>query len=164
MDSESSGLTATKRSVDEFHVVDAKTASWVARKINEARGHQRRVKAWAERELKRAKRREQFFLGRFGAELEAWMRGELARSRRKTKSIDLPGGKLCLRTQRLTLAITDERRLIAWARQHLPSAVKTVESIAKTELNRHLADTGEVADGTELSGGGERLIIGDPKK
>lgn len=159
MADEDSAAPPTKQPLDDFHVVDARTASWVARKINEARAHQKRVKAWAERELKRAERREQFFLGRFGAELEAWARSELAKSRRKSKTIDLPGGKLCFRTLRPTLVVKDEKALLVWAKATLPTAIKTVESVAKVALNRHLATTGECADGVELTGGGERFTV-----
>lgn len=160
MSNEPSATAPAKRPLDDFHVVDAKTASWVARKINEARAHRQRVKAWAARELRRAERREQFFLMRFGGELERWARSELAKNgRRKAKSIDLPGGTLCFRAERPRLVIIDEAALIAWAKTNLPAAVKTVESVAKSELNRHLADTGECADGAELSICGERFLV-----
>lgn len=148
------------RPLDAFHVTDEKTASWVARKINEARAHQRRVKAWAERELKRAQRREAFFLARFGGELEAWARAELARNgRHKSKSIHLPGGTLSFRAQRPTLVVTDDRLLMTWARTNLPTAIRVVETVSKSHLNRHLAETGEIADGTVFSDGGERFVI-----
>jgi hypothetical protein len=151
---------ASTRPLDGFHVTDEKTASWVARKINEARAHQRRVRAWAERELKRAQRREAFFLSRFGSELETWARAELARNgRHKSKSIHLPGGTLSFRAERQKLLVTDDRLLMTWARTNLPTAIRVVESVSNSDLNRYLAETGEIADGTEFSDGGERFLI-----
>ena len=49
--------------------------------------------------------------------------------------------------------------LIAWCRQHLPSAVKVVESVLKSEINAHIKTTGECPDGAELAGGGEKFYV-----
>jgi hypothetical protein len=150
----------TPRSLDDFHIVDAKAASWVCLKVNEARAYQARIKNWAERELRRARRREAFFLARFSRELEEWARVELAKpEHRKRKVINLPGGTIGFRRTVPRLVIQDEAKLLAWCKQHLPAAVKTVESIVKTPLNEHVAATGEIANGAELTGGGETFYV-----
>jgi hypothetical protein len=151
--------TPVARPLDAFHVTDARSASWVARKVNEARAHQVRVKRWAERELKRAQRREQSLLVRFGPELERWTRDELARVKGKRKSVALPGGTLGFRAGRPKLVVTDEDRARVWCRIHLPHALRTVESVSRTELREHVGATGEVADGTDLSTGGEQFYV-----
>ena len=63
---------------DGFVVRDASSANWVVRKIVEARAYAQRVKAWAELEQRRAQREEDVLLRRFGVELEAWARQQIA--------------------------------------------------------------------------------------
>lgn len=153
-------VAAPKRSLDDFGVVDARSASWVCKKLNEARAYQARVKSWAERELRRAKQREAFFMARFGKELEEWARAELSKpEHRKRRVINLPGGSVGFRRTVPRLVIQDEAKLIVWCKQHLPAAVKVVESVVKTPLNEHVAGTGELPQGTELTGGGEVFYI-----
>lgn len=144
---------------DGFHVHDAETANWVVRKIVEARQYARHVKAWAEMELHRAGRDEQFLLHRFGAELEAWARQQIDRQHDHRQSTNLPSGCIGFRTEPIRLAVTDEQRLLAWCRINLPSAIRVVESVAKTPLMQHVKLTGECPDGTELQGGGKRFHI-----
>jgi len=159
-DATAANAVTAKRSLDDFRVVDAKTASWVCRKVNEARAYQMRIKAWAERELRRAKQREAFFMARFSRELEEWARRELAKPvHRKRKCIALPGGTLGFRRTTPRLVIQDEAKLILWCKQHLPAAVKVVESVVKTPLNDHVAATGEIGDGAEVVGACETFYI-----
>lgn len=54
---------------EQFSVKDAATASWVTKKINEARAYAKRVGAWADREIRRAERDEQFLMMRYGQQL-----------------------------------------------------------------------------------------------
>jgi hypothetical protein len=86
------------------------------------RSEQAHAKKWADRELRRAKRNEQYFLSRFGPELEQWTRDRLARTKAKRKCVPLPGGTLGLRAVRPKLVVIDEGRLLAWRRRHLPKA------------------------------------------
>lgn len=144
---------------DGFVVRDAASANWVVRRIVEARTYAQRVKAWAELEQRRARREEDFLLRRFGVELEAWARRQIARQHDGRRSVSLPAGSVGFRVGPTRLAITDEKRLLAWCRTHLPSAIRTVESVPKTPLIEHLKLTGECPDGTELQGGGERFHI-----
>lgn len=50
----------------EFSIRDAASASWLVRRINEARSYKERVKLWAEREIRRADRDEQYLAMRYG--------------------------------------------------------------------------------------------------
>jgi hypothetical protein len=59
---------------ERFAVRDEASANWVVRRVVEARTYAERVKAWAEREQRRARREERFFLHRFGAELDRWLK------------------------------------------------------------------------------------------
>src|SRR3954471_20856264 len=114
---------------DRFHVRDERTAAWVVRKILEERAHRERVAKWHEAETLRSQRREQFLMYRFGAELAEWARQQLAQQFGKRRSIHLPSGTIGFRTEPTKIVVADEPKLIAWCRQHLPSAVKVVESV-----------------------------------
>jgi len=57
-----------------FAVTDAASANWVIRKIVEARAYAARVRHWSALEIRRAEREEQFFIRRFGVELEVGIR------------------------------------------------------------------------------------------
>src|SRR5688500_3272947 len=54
---------------ERFAVRDAATASWAVRKIVETRAFARRVREWADRELRRAAADEEWLIRRFGPEL-----------------------------------------------------------------------------------------------
>ncbi len=144
---------------DGFAVRDAASANWVIRKIVEARAYAQRVEAWAELEHRRAQREEDFLLRRFGVDLEAWARQQITQQHDGRRSVSLPAGAVGFRTEPTRLAVTDEKRLLAWCRAHLPSAIRIVESVPKTPLTDHLKATGECPDGAELQGGGERFHI-----
>jgi hypothetical protein len=146
--------------VDErFHVRDEASATWVVRKINEERAHRRRVMQWHEAELRRSERREAFLLHRFGAELTDWTRQQLAKQFGKLRSIHLPSGIVGFRVEPTRIVIADQPTLIAWCRAELPSAIKTVEHLLKSEINALVKASGEIPPGAELAGGGERFYI-----
>jgi hypothetical protein len=73
---------------EAFAVRDAESANWVVRKIGESRMYAARVKAWAATELRRAERQEQFYLGRYGKQIENVQAAE-----------DRPSGGMCERRQ-----------------------------------------------------------------
>lgn len=107
-----------------FQVQDAATASWVVRKVNEARAYARRVEAWAAAELRRAEREERLLLGRFGRELEDWLRAELSARGGRRRSVSLPGGTLGLRQAPARVVVADEAAALAWCNAHLPDALR----------------------------------------
>lgn len=142
-----------------FTVRDEASANWVVRKIVEARKYGERVQAWAAAELRRAQREEEFFLHRFGADLERWAREQIGTLQDGRKSIAIPSGTLGFRTEATRLAITDEMTLLAWCKTHMPTAVKTMESITKTSVMNHVKTTGECPSGAAIEGGGEKFYV-----
>jgi phage host-nuclease inhibitor protein Gam len=138
-----------------FEIVDAQDASWVVRKIVEARSRQERIKEWAAREQKAAKREEEFFLRRFGPGLEAWMQ----ENSNGKKTVRLPDGNVGFRKKRISLHIEDRELLLDWCRRNLPDAVKVQEDVLKTPLNEHLRETGEVPPGCDLDAGGDEFYV-----
>ena len=118
--------------VDEaFHVRDQQRANWVLKKIIAEREYRARCAAWFEAETRRSERREQFLMHRFGVELEEWTRQQLANQYGKRRNVLLPAGVLGFRTTPAKLVIADEPKLLFWCRQHLPTAVKVMESVLK---------------------------------
>lgn len=154
-------LDDLKPAADAFHVHDDKTAAWVIRKIVEERAHRQRVEDWHLAELRRSERRERFLLHRFGGELEAWARQQLTQQHGNRRSIHLPSGTIGFRTEPLKVEVKDETTLVAWCREHLPSAIKTVKtfSILKSEIASHIKTSGECPDGAELAGGKDKFYI-----
>jgi Bacteriophage Mu Gam like protein len=144
---------------DRFHVRDEKSASWVVRKIVEERAHRQHVNDWHEAETRRSERREQFLLQRFGGELAEWTRSQLEQQYGNRRSLHLPAGTVGFRAEPTRIVIGDEMKLIGWCRQNLPSAVKVVESVLKSEISAHIKSSGECPDGAELAGGGEKFYI-----
>jgi hypothetical protein len=148
------------REVDErFHIRDERSASWLVRKVVEERAYRQRVADWCAAETLRSERREQFLLNRFGTELADWTRQQLAKQYGKRRSIHLPSGIVGFRTEPTKIAVLDEPKLIAWCRASLPSAVKVVESVLKSEINAHIKQTGECPDGAELVCGGDKFYV-----
>jgi hypothetical protein len=146
-----------------FSVRDEGTANWLIRKVLEARHYAEQVASWAQRELRRAEREEQFLLYRFGQQLEDWTRRQLAApedmASRGRKSIHLPAGSVGFRREPAKLLIVDERALTEWCRVHLPSATAVVQHVHKAAVKEHVAATGELPPGAELREGGERFFI-----
>lgn len=146
--------------IDEaFHVRDQQSANWVLKKIIAEREYRARCAVWFEAETRRSERREQFLMHRFGMELEEWTRQQIASKYGKRRSVHLPAGMLGFRTAPAKLVIADEPKLLAWCRQRLPTAVKVVESILKSEVGAYVKESGEIPDGAELAGGGDKFFI-----
>src|SRR5688500_4009861 len=93
---------------EAFHVHDQATANWLVRRIIEARQYAERVEDWAERALRRGKREEEFFMFRFGAQLEQWAREQIAVTQPHRNSVALPAGTIGFRLQPLRLEILEE--------------------------------------------------------
>ena len=138
-----------------FTIRDAGDASWVVRKIVEARARRERIKDWAKMELAAVEREEKFFLQRFGDELESW----LQENNEGRKTMRLPDGTLGFRKKRPTIQIEDEDRVLDWCESHLPDAIRIKRSVLKTPLNEHLQATGELPHGCDLDAGGDEFYV-----
>lgn len=158
-DDDDDGIAGAPAVPPSFAVVDAATANWVVRRILEARAYAERVRRWAELELRRAEREESFFVRRFGGELEAWARSEVARLTDGRRSVRLPSGVVGFRTAPPSLQVVDESALLAWARRHLRDAVEVRTTLRKSVLLGHLKATGECPTGASLAGGDERFYV-----
>jgi hypothetical protein len=144
---------------EAFSVTDENSANWILRRIIAARAYADHVKQYAEAELRRAEREEQFFWLRFGPQLRTWTANELARQKTKRKSIKLPAGMLGFKTLGPKLNVLDEERLLKWARKELPKAIKVTETVLKSSLNEHFNATGEIPAGTTVESGKEQFYV-----
>jgi hypothetical protein len=169
---------------ERFVIDDAPKASWVVRKIVEARKYGERVQQWCERELHRAEQEEEWLLRRFGVELEAWAKGELERTGGRRRSLNLPGGAVGFRMQPARVEVLDEQAVLTWCRSQLPIALKvTVEAndqhglellrwqaqhaedsrlrqyVLREALNRHVQETGELPDGAGVRPAADQFYV-----
>lgn len=140
-------LEVLKSVPKQFAVTDEKTANWLIRKVVAAREYAEHVKQWAEQETRRAEREEHTLFFLFGRQIEHWVRSEIEKLKGKRKSLALPAGQTGFRTVAAKLVIDDENVVLSWAKEHLPTAVVTVERLSKTVINDYTAQTGVIPDG-----------------
>lgn len=143
---------------ERFHVRDADSANWVVRHILEARTYVDHVENWAAAEIRRARRQEAFFLGRWGLELEEFARRKIAEQFGR-KSLALPAGTIGFRVEPQRIDVQAEPRVMEWCRANLPLAIKRTETLLKSALMDHLKQNGELPPGVEIMGGNERFFI-----
>jgi hypothetical protein len=143
----------------KFEITDEKSANWLVRRVQDARQYSLRVKEWAEQEKRRAEREETVLLFLYGRQLEAWVRCGIEKLGGRRKSLCLPSGTLQFRHENTKLIVDDEAAVIMWARHNLPAAIKVTETVTKTPLNEHFAQTGEVPDGMHVEAARERFSI-----
>jgi hypothetical protein len=130
----------------QFAITDEKSANWLVRKIINAREYGLSVKAWADREKRRAEREEMTLLFLFGRQIEAWTKDQIEKLNGRRKSISLPAGTVAIRSENPKLVIDDEDAVLGWVRENLPQALLTQEKVMKSVLNAHFEATGEVPD------------------
>lgn len=88
----------------------------------------------------------------WGASFENQVRQDLEAQGGKKKSVTYATGTAGYRKTggKDKLTIDDATAAMGWAKEQCPEAVKTVESLLKSELLKHTKDTGEVIPGTRL--------------
>ena len=130
------GLASTP---ERFDVTDLASAEWVLKKMSECDaeelGIEARIKSVTENlasDLRQAKGRREYLMGRFGEGLKAFARAD--QYDRKTRTTSMAFGKLSFRTMPESIEIVDMALAVEWAKANAPDAVKTVESILKTPL------------------------------
>jgi hypothetical protein len=150
-------ISSERESPEAFAVDDAASANWVVRKIVEARNYAKHVKVWAEAELRRAEREEQFFLYHYGRQLEVWAKSQIGKGQRKC--IKLPAGTIGFRTEPPKIDVADEQKLISWCRRTLPDALRIETHVLKSLVKDHVQQTGECPDGANITVGGQRFYV-----
>jgi hypothetical protein len=169
---------------EPFTVHDNKSANWLVRKVREARAYAQRVQEWAVSEIQRARRDEQFLLGRYGHQLQQWTQDEVHKLKGRRKSLNLPAGTVGSRLEPPRLLVRDEQALLDWCRSALPQAVKVAvqasgvegqqlrawqhtcclqvkltEEVVRDIVHDHAKATGEMPDGVVFTNPAERFFI-----
>jgi hypothetical protein len=149
------------KSVPKRFCIDSENAAnWLVRKVVAARNYGVAVKAYSEKELRRASREEEVLLFLFSRQAEEWARVEIERLGGRRKSIILPAGSMCLRHEKTKLIVDDEQAVIAWARSRVPQAIQTAEKLLKSVLNIYFESTGELPEaGAHLEREREKFSI-----
>lgn len=168
----------------EFVVDTDEAANWLVRSIKSQRDYVCRVEQWAAIEIKRARRREEYLLQRYGHELEAWLRRRLEDERGRRRSINLPAGSVGFRAASAKLHVTNTTALLTWVKANLIDALQVqisaagsdasrlaewqaaegletqfTESVSKRLVNAYVAEIGELPEGTGLEPAHDQLQI-----
>lgn len=182
---EQNEATAENQVVQREFVVDSEeAANSLVRSVKHEREYACRVEAWAAIEIKRARRREEYLLLRYGAQLESWLRRRLEDERGRRRSINLPAGSVGFRAAPAKLHVTDRTALLTWVKANLIDALQVqisaagsdasrlaewqaaegletqfTESISKRLVNTYVAEIGELPEGTGLEPAHDQLQI-----
>ena len=129
-----------------WRIRDDDEAAWVSRKAQKAHRELARVDAWEEREIARiravaARERTPFEREVEWAEgqLHVWLDG-LIREGRNKKSMELPGGRVAVRSRPPRLEIDDEDTAVGYLRG--TEYVRIKESLDRVKLRKALATDG----------------------
>jgi hypothetical protein len=154
VDSQDSAAWASRKLAKAHAAVEA-ASGWEAREIE-------RIRAVAEAERNRYRGEIEFFEGHLGGYLV-----RLVAEGRKTKSLDLPGGRVQLRARQAKLEILDEERGILWLKDAgREDLIRVKESVDKTALKKALAaedgvlfiaETGEPVEWASLEEQGDSV-------
>lgn len=138
-----------------FSITTQEQAIWALRKINRIEARRTEANETAKNEISRisewqisqnAKCDSEWTY--FYALLREYMFG-LKETDPKLKTVSLPGGKLAIRKQQPEYSY-DEVKLLSWAKDNLPDAVVTKESISKTVVKDYIKETGEILPGVDI--------------
>lgn len=83
---------------------------------------------------------------------------QLRESDPKLKTMKLPHGTLKMRAQQPQYEY-DEDVLLPWAKENLPEAVVTKESVAKNPVKKHIQETGETVPGVTITERPEKFAV-----
>ncbi|HEV2293571.1 MAG TPA: hypothetical protein VGR35_06925 [Tepidisphaeraceae bacterium] len=168
----------------EFVVDSEEAANSLVRSVKHEREYACRVEVWAATEIKRARRREEYLLQRYGHQVEAWLRRRLEGERDRRRSINLPAGSVGFRAAPAKVHVTDTTALLTWVKANLIDALQVqvsavgsdasrlaewqaaeglesqlTESVSKRLVNAYVAEIGELPEGTGLEPAHDQLQI-----
>lgn len=125
-----------------FTIENLDTASWASRKAHAAATAIADLEAWRKREIERINEVYETETGRlkdtldfFTHALAIWLKKQVDEGR-KTKSFDLPGGRIALRSTQPKIHVDNEAAMLEWARANAPGVIKVRESIDQRELRK----------------------------
>lgn len=138
---------APANGVGEFIPTDAGGVDWVLKKCAAARAEAKLIRESAELMARECERRAEHLEWKYGANLQTWLRAELADSKKNgnpKKSVRLLHGVLGYRQKPAGVSVTDPTAALSWAQENLPAAVTL--SLDKKALAEALLTSGEAVD------------------
>ena len=146
------GVPEEQEQRERFKIETKDQAAWALRKMSRIKAEQDentqaaqveidRIAAWREEENEKLERSVSFFEGLL---YEYFM--DLREEDPKLKTMKLPHGALKMRALQPKYEY-DEDALLSWAKENLPQAVVTKESVSKNPVKAHIKETGEVVPG-----------------
>ena len=146
--------------VAEFVPADAAGVDWVLKKCAAARAEAKLIRENAELMARECERRAEHLEWKYGANLQTWLRAELAGGKSKRKR--LLHGVLGYRTKPAGVCVTNPVAALAWATEHLPAAVALrldKAALAEALLSPDFQATGESTDFAQLTPAEEIFFI-----
>jgi len=152
---ENLGIPEVPEERERFKIESKDQAAWALRKMSRikaeieennkvAQAEIERITAWRDEENEKLQRSISFFESLL---CDYFLR--LRESDPKLKTIKLPHGTLKMRAQQPQYEY-DEDVLLPWAKENLPEAVVTKESVAKNPVKKHIQETGEAVPGVTI--------------
>ena len=138
-----------------FVPTDAAGVDWVLGKMAAARAEAKLIRENAELMARECERRAEALEWKYGANIQTWLRAELADGNKKSKR--LLHGVLGYRTKPAGVSVTDPAAALVWARVNLPAAVTL--SLDKKALADALLTNGEAVDFATLNHAEEVFYI-----
>jgi phage host-nuclease inhibitor protein Gam len=160
-DDSDSGTDQTETESARFTIDSEKSANWLLGKLAAIEEEQARIKAQAKKRAEELEADRNRLLSRFGAELEAWAKGEAEARRRK--SVTLLHGTLAFRSVPARWTVTDEDAALMACYDACPDAIVAKITLDKTALLAYVETTGEVLPGIERTEAGETFSVRFPK-
>lgn len=153
-----------KDEAPSFTIDTREKADWLLRKLASIEAEEKLVEAQAQRMLEQLRSDRESLLGRFGAELESFTRGETEGGRRK--SLTLFHGTVGFRTVPARLVVESQEDAMQTARLLAPEAITSVPAQERLDTKTFtdkaraaLETTGEVWPGLKLTETEERFTI-----
>jgi len=152
---ESFGIPEDQEQRERFKIESKDQAAWALRKMSRikaeieennkvAQAEIERIIAWRDKENEKLERSISFF--------ESLLHEFFLSQREsdpKLKTMKLPHGTLKMRAQQPQYEY-DEDVLLPWAKENLPEAVVTKESVAKNAVKKYIQETGEAVPGVTI--------------
>lgn len=155
---------ATSQQAERFTIDTREKADWLLKKLAGIEAEEKLIEAQAQKMLEQLRSDRESLLGRFGAELESFTRGETEGGRRK--SLTLFHGTVGFRTVPARLVVENQEDALQTARLLAPEAITTVPAQEKLDTRAlvekaktALETTGEVWPGLKLTETEERFTI-----
>jgi phage host-nuclease inhibitor protein Gam len=146
-----------------FHITTDEAANWLLGKLANIEAEKARVRAQAEKITKQLDADAEGLRFLYAAELETYVKAKLAATGGRRKSVHFLQASCAFRTVPARLTVSDQAAALEWARETLPAAVatrETLDSAAYLKTAQAKAEeTGELLPGVEIAPARESFSV-----